>query len=250
MTYRFRPGLLGVAGLLAVTLVVALTGCSGTAGGASDTLTKGSIPTKVGYHWDIASFAGAEPLAVELDAKGPWVFPDATDWPVATTTIVDAKDVPYIERFANVTFVAKQSSDGRDTYYPRRASDSWVYELGKITADTEEATSTVFSEPVKAYPLGFKVGDVLDVSENEVLVVTATVVAQNSVTVPAGTIEGAYLVRFDYTQIHGGDTTYSIYYILAPEQGVVARFSVEAGDEASGITSLKQLSVLASMPAK
>lgn len=249
MALRFRPGFFGAVALVAAALAVALTACSSTSGSAT-TLTKDSIPTAVGYSWDIASYVGPEPLEVDLSVKGPWVFPDATDWPVATTTIVDPADVPYIERFTDVTFVAKQSVKGIDTYYPRRVSDSWVYELGKVTADAEEATSSVAFEPVKAYPLGFKVGDELSVSENEIVVITAKVLAQNSVTVPAGTIRDAYLVRFDYAQVHGGDTTFSTYYILAPKVGVVARFSVEAGDEAGGFTALKQASVLASMPAK
>lgn len=249
MALRFRPGVLGAVALVTAALMAALSGCAGAAGSAT-TLTKDSIPTEVGYSWDIASYTGAEPLKVDLSAEGPWVFPEATDWPVATTTIVDPAETPYIERFTDVTFVARQSSNGIDTYYPRRVSDSWVYELGKVTADAEEATSSVAFEPVKAYPLGFEVGDEISVSENEILVVTAKVLAMNAVTVPAGTIDNAYLVRFDYTQIHGGDTTVSTYYILAPKVGVVARFSVETGDEAGGFTALKQASVLASMPAK
>ena len=95
-----------------------------------------------------------------------------------------------------------------------------------------------------------EVGDTFVVSDTGSFGINATVLGKNSVTTPAGTIDEAYLLRFDYTPLAEGALEGTQYYILSPEVGFVALFSVAAGDEASGFTALDSAQVLVTMPEK
>lgn len=250
--------------LIAVGLIALLLGVAGCAKPASEKpgtttapkpspngkITKDSLPSEPGYSWDTAQYQGADPLPVSMQVAGPWTLTVGSDWPVTTSTIVDPQTVPGIGQFADYTFVVGSQEFGEQVYYPRQMTDTWMQQLGKIAAATTPPTVDVYRNPLKLWPLNFAVGDKFTLAEGGSFGVNATVLAQNTVTVPAGTIEDAYLLRYDYTPLAEGAVSGSNYYILAPEVGVVAVFGVASGDEATGFTALDSANVLVRLPEK
>lgn len=215
---------------------------------SGETATLGELPVEPGYAWEMARYDGVEPLPVQMTVEGPWVLPSAEGWTVTTTQIVDPADVPGIDRFSDVDFVVSSEDFGEQAYYPRRIADGWMLQLGRVGSADEGSDAGPYEEPLKLWPVEFAVGDTLVVLEGENFRVDATVLAQGTVTVPAGEIDDAFLVRFDYTPITEGAIEGTQYYVLAPGIGPVAMFSVAAGDEASGFTAIDAASVLVSMP--
>lgn len=212
-------------------------------------VTLGTLPTEPGTAWDVAWYLGDAPLPIDMQVAGPWTFPSAQDWQITTTQIVDPADVPEIEQFSGYDFVVKSDEFGEELYYPRQITDEWMLQLGRIPA-ADPASAEPYSEPLKLWPVTFEVGDTFVVLEGENFRVDAEILAQNTATVPAGEIEDAYLVRFKYTPITEGAIEGTNYYILAPDIGFVALFSVSEGDEATGFKALDSASVLATLPAK
>lgn len=211
--------------------------------------TLGTLPAEPGYAWEMARYEGTDLLQVSMPGAGPWVFPSAEGWTVTTSEIVDPEGVPDIDLFTDYDFVARSEDFGEDSYYPRRIDDGWLLQLGRI-AVSGSTPAEPYEQPLRLWPVQFEVGDALVVLEGENFRVDATVVAQNTVTVPAGTIDDAYLVRFDYTPLTEGSIEGTQYYILARDIGVVATFGVAAGDEEAGFTALDGASVLAALPEK
>lgn len=219
---------------------------------AQDTepVTLGDLPAEPGYAWEMARYEGADPLQVSMPADGPWVFPSAEGWAVTTTEIVEPASVPSIDQFAEYDLVVRSEDFDEEAYYPRRIADGWLLQLGRIGSAGGAVTAEPYEEPLKLWPVEFAVGDTLVVLEGENFRVDATIVAQNTVTVPAGEIDDAYLVRFEYTPITEGAIEGTQYYILAPDIGVVAMFGIAAGDEETGFTALDGVSVLVTLPEK
>lgn len=254
-----------LAVLLVVMMATAALGCekkeSGDAGdaaagspdaGASEPAGEWAktLPTEPGYAWDIAMYPGGEPLTVSLPVSGPWTFEVGADWPVSTTEIVDPADVDGIDAFSDFDYVVK-ASDATGTYfYPRKVTDEWMLQLGKITVADDQVTPEAYENPLKFWPVDFAVGDTFVVSDTGSFAIDATVLARSAATTPAGTIDEAYLVRFDYTPLAEGALEGTQYYILSPQVGFVALFSVAAGDETSGFTALDSAQVLVTMPEK
>lgn len=248
--------------LVAVLMLFALVACTdaGTDSPLSDEgtppaqdteqVTLGDLPTEAGYAWDMARYEGVDPLQVSMPAGGPWVFPSAEGWTVTTTEIVEAESVPQIDQFSEYDFVVRSEDFGEEAYYPRRIADGWLLQLGRIGNTGGAVMAEPYEEPLKLWPVEFAVGDTLVVLEGENFRVDATIVAQNTVTVPAGEIDDAYLVRFDYTPITEGAIEGTQYYILAPDVGVVAMFGIVTGDEETGFTALDGVSVLVTLPEK
>lgn len=252
-----------VALLMAVTLTLALAACGGneseepaeTSGeeepaAEQEPVTLGELPTDPGYAWDVARDESMEPLAVSMSVEGPWVFPSAEGWTVSTTEIADPADVPSLDQFDDYDFVVFAEEFGAGVYYPRRIADGWMLQLGRIDMATGEAAAEAYDEPLKLWPVDFEVGESYLVLDGENFRVDATILAQNAVTVPAGEIDDAYLVRFDYTPKTEGAIEGTQYYILAPDVGFVAMFGVASGDESSGFTALEGTHVLATLPEK
>lgn len=218
---------------------------------SGETATLGTLPVEPGLEWEMARYEGTEPLSVTMPSAGPWVFPSAEGWTRTTTQIVDPADVPGIEQFSEYDFVVRTNDFGDDAYYVRSIADGWMLQLGRVAADDAGTPSAEpYEEPLKLWPVDFEVGEDLVVLEGENFRVDATIVAQSSVTVPAGVFDDAYLVRFTYTPLTEGAIEGAQYYILAPDAGVVAVFGVSSGDEASGFTALEGASVLVTMPEK
>lgn len=220
-----------------------------TSEASGETGTLGTLPIEPGVAWDMARYDGLEPLPVTMTVDGPWVFPSAEGWTVTTTQIADPADVPGIDRFDEYDFVVRSEDFGETALYPRRIADGWMLQLGRLGA-VESPDDGPYEEPLKLWPVEFEVGDTLVVLEGENFRVDATVLAKNSVTVPAGELAEAYLVRFDYTPITEGAIEGTQYYVLAPDVGVVAMFGVAAGDEQSGFTAIDGVSVLTGLPEK
>ena len=225
---------------------------SGTDGGSAPDglLSKDTLPTESGYSWEIAQYPGIDPIPVELTVAGPWTLTPGADWPVGTTEIVAPDDVPGIDGFRDFDFVEKTADASGEHYFPRRATDEWLLQIGSITVDDSGTTAEPYAEPMKVWPLGFEVGDSFVVLDGENFRIDATVLAQNTAIVPAGEIEGAYLVRFEFVPLTEGSISGTQYYILAPGVGFVAVFGVSSGDEAIGFTALDSARVLVSLPAK
>lgn len=209
-----------------------------------------TLPMEPGYAWDIAMYPGGEALPVSLPVAGPWTLEVGADWPVSTTEIVDPAEVDGIDAFSDFDYVVKASDATATYYYPRRVTEEWMLQLGKITLIGDQATVEPYTNPLRFWPVDFEVGDTFVVSDTGSFGINATVLARNSVTTPAGTIDEAYLVRFDYTPLAEGALEGTQYYILSPQVGFVALFSVAAGDETSGFTALDSLQVLVTMPEK
>lgn len=209
-----------------------------------------TLPMEPGYAWDIAMYPGGDTLPVSLPVAGPWAFETGADWPVSTTEIVDPAEVDGIESFSDYDYVVKASDATATYFYPRRVTEEWMLQLGKITLTGDQATVEPYENPLKFWPVDFEVGETFVVSDTGSFGINATVLAQNAVTTPAGTIDEAYLVRFDYTPLAEGALEGTQYYMLSPEVGFVALFSVAAGDESSGFTALDSLQVLVTMPEK
>lgn len=213
-------------------------------------VTLGELPTEPGYAWDVARDESTEPIAVSMSVEGPWVFPSAEGWAVSTTTIADPADVPSLDRFDDYDFVVYAEEFGAGVYYPRRIADGWMLQLGRIDMSTGEPAAEAYDEPLKLWPVDFEVGESYEVLDGENFRVDATILAQNTATVPAGEIADAYLVRFDYTPKTEGAIEGTQYYILGPDVGFVAMFGVASGDESSGFTALEGTHVLATLPEK
>lgn len=209
-----------------------------------------TLPTEPGYAWDIATYPGTDPIPVSLTVAGPWTLTAGDDWPLATTEIVDPAEVPGIDRFAGYTYVVKAMEGTTEVYFPRQVTDEYLLQLGKITGSGTDATVEPYEKPLRFWPVDFAVGDTFVVQDTGSFGISATVLARNAVTVPAGTIDEAYLVRFDYTPLAEGALEGTFYYILSPEVGFVALFGVAQGDEASGFTALDSLQLLVTMPEK
>lgn len=250
-----------------VLLVLALVGAAGCAGGdaqddtrsdssntpsAEETapITLGNLPTEPGYAWDVAQYGGLEPLPVELRVAGPWTLLAGADWPVATTAIVSPADVPNVEQFGEYDFVVRSQDFGAETYYPRAIRDGWMLQLGRVDTSSGAPEAQPYEQPLRLWPVTFAIGDEFVVLEGQNFRVDATVLAQNTVVVPAGEIPGAYLLRFVYTPITAGAIEGTSYYILAPDVGFVASFSAVAGDEAGGFTAIDSAQVLVTLPEK
>jgi hypothetical protein len=250
--------------LIALLVVAAIAGCtddttpapsggeSGTTGPAESTadLTLGTLPVEPGYAWDIARYEGIEPIPLQLSVEGPWTLTAGADWPVRTTEIVEAADVAGIEEFDEFDFVEKTTDAAGDSYYPRMIDDGWLLQMGSITSAAGAVTAEPYAEPMKVWPVTFEVGDEFVVLDGENFRIEATVLAQNTVTVPAGVIDDAYLLSFEFVPVTAGAISGTQYYILAPDVGFVAMFGASAGDEATGFTALDSASVLVTLPQK
>ena len=213
-------------------------------------LTGSTLPSDVGYAWDIATYTGTDPIPVQLSVAGPWTLTAGADWSVSTTKIVAPEDVPGIDQFQEFDFVEMAVEAGGTRYYPRQVTDEWLLQLGSITVTDAGPTVEPYAEPMKVWPLGFEVGDSSVVLDGENFRIEATVLAKNQATVPAGVIEDAYLVRFEFIPVTAGAISGTQYYILAPDVGFVAAFGASAGDEATGFTALESVRVLMTMPEK
>lgn len=247
----------------AAALVISLTGCSGGGAGSGDTgdaqdatntnataatLTKDSVPTEVGTTWSAVRSDGAS-TPVEFRVEGPWEFEAGADWSESQHEIVDPAGVPGIEKFEDVTFVVKSASPGNPVYYyPRRLTDEWVVGLGRITMQGDAVTPEP-AEPSNFWPLNLEVGKEYEVSDAETHKTVATVLARNRATVPAGTYEDTYLVRFRSTLKTSGSLLDN-YYLLAPGAGQVAWLSELDGTEEAGFTSAGSIVLLKTPPAK
>lgn len=209
-----------------------------------------TLPTEPGYAWDIATYVGGETIPVALTVAGPWTLEAGDDWPLATTEIVDPAEVDGLDAFSEYTYVVKTMEGTSEVFFPRQVTDEWMLQLGRITLTGGEPTVEPYEKPLRFWPVDFEVGETFVVSDTGSFGIDATVLAESSAIVPAGTIEKAYLVRFDYTPLAEGALEGTFYYILSPEVGFVALFSVAEGDEATGFTSLDSLQVLATMPEK
>jgi len=208
-----------------------------------------TLPAAPGYSWDIATYTGPEPLPVQFGVAGPWTITASSDWPVRTTEIVDPADVPDIEAFGEFDFVLKAAEGPTEYYYPRQMTDEWMLQLGKVAA-TGDAVAEPYSEPMRLWPLDFDIDDSFVVFEGTSFRIDATVLAKGTAVVPAGEIEDAYLLRFEYTPLTEGAIEGTHYYILAPDVGFVAQFSPASGDEATGFTALASAQVLMTLPEK
>lgn len=249
--------------LVAIALAAGVTGCSSEQepAGPAETGESGDVtepvgeweqtlPIEPGYAWDIALYPGGGQIPVDLQVAGPWALDAGDDWAVITSEIVSPDEVPGIEAFEDAEFVEKTAGADGDYYFPRQVTDEWMLQLGKITVAGEQATPEPYTEPLKLWPVDFEVGDTFVLADGGSFKIEATVLAQNSATVPAGTIDDAYLLRFDYTPLAEGALSGSQYYMLSPTVGFVALFGVAAGDEATGFTALDSAQVLVSLPEK
>lgn len=246
---------------ISVALAASVSACSsppapatggGTSGASSEasapTLTKSTLPTEVGAKWTSVRSDGTD-VPIDFTVTGPWTLTEGAGWSEYPSEIVDTASVPGIEKFEDVTFVVKSSAtDGADYYYPRRVTEEWVQGLGLITVQGDTVTSEP-SEVSNYWPLNLEVGKEYQVSDTEQFKMVATVLSVNSATVPAGTIENTYLVRFRSTLASGGKPLDS-YYLLAPDAGLVAWVSQLTGSEEAGFTAAKQITLLKSLPAK
>lgn len=250
--------------LVAALLVAALGGCSdevspepeeATGEAPAETTEPAgewakTLPMEPGYAWDIAMYPGGGTVPVSLPIAGPWTFEVAADWPVSTTEIVDPAEVDGIDAFSGYDYVVKATDASATYFYPRQVTEEWMLQLGKITLTGDQATAEQYTNPLKFWPVDFEVGETFVVSDTGSFGINATVLGRSSATTPAGTIDEAYLVRFDYVPLAEGAIEGTQYYILSPEVGFVALFSVATGDEASGFTALDSLQVLVTMPEK
>lgn len=248
--------LLGV--VVALSAVVIAGGCAGggtsagggeqKAGKAGRTLTKENLPTEIGTTWTTVRSPEGD-VAIDLTVSGPWTFTADPDWVSDSHEIVDPATVPEISRFKNVTFITKvMHPDSPDYYYPRTVTEEWVDHLGKITVTDGSAEAEPLEEPQHFWPLNFEVGQDYEVGENDISTIKATVLARNTATVPAGTIDDVHLVRFEYTMKQDG-TVSTYYYMFAPDVGFVALIHPSAGNEKDGFTAAEQIDLLATMPA-
>lgn len=209
-----------------------------------------TLPTEPGYAWEVATYTGGETIPVALTVAGPWTLEAGDDWPLATTEIVDPSEVDGLDAFTDYTYVVKTMEGASEVYFPRQVTDEWLLQLGKITPAGDEPTVEPYANPLRFWPVDFEVGETFVVSDTGSFGIDATVLAKNSATVPAGPIDETYLVRFDYIPLAEGALEGTFYYLLSPEVGFVALFSVAEGDEAAGFTALDSLQVLAAMPEK
>jgi hypothetical protein len=214
----------------------------------SEPITLGDLPVDPGVAWDVAQYDGMDPIPVDLQVAGPWVMPDPTGWPVATARIVDPAGVQGIEQIGEYDFVVRTEDFGIETFYPRAIRDGWMLQLGRVDSASGTPMAEAYAEPLRLWPVTFEVGDEFVVLEGENFRVDATVLAQSTVTVPAGEIGGAYLVRYMYTPLTAGAIEGTNYQILAPDIGFVAAFSAAEGDEAAGFTAIETAQVLVSLP--
>jgi len=219
-----------------------------TASGAK--ITPGDLPTEPGTSWTVAHYQGQSPTPLPFTVAGPWTITAGPDWRTTTDTIVDPATVPGIDAFSGYDHVVKGASNGGDIYYVRQMTDEWMLQLGEIQVRSGVASPQPSPEPVNFWPMNFAVGDVDIVSETDEYKLESVVLAQNTATVPAGTIEDAYLLRFTYTSKKPGVQPTVFYYLLAPKVGFVALLRFGEGTEATGFTSAFQIDVLATPPVK
>ncbi len=246
---------------IAVSLAASISGCSSSpdqvsggstpaqnSEGSAQTLTKATLPTEVGTKWTSARSDGAD-IPIDLKVSGPWTLTAGDGWSESPSEIVDAATVPGIEKFEDVTYVVKASSaDGPTYYYPRRVTDEWVQGLGRITVQGDAVTPEP-AEVSNFWPLDLEVGKEYQVADTKEFKTVATVLARNSATVPAGTIENVYLVRFRSTLTTSG-TILDNYYLLAANVGNVAWLSELTGSEEAGFSAAKNIVLLTSLPTK
>ncbi|MRS12273.1 MAG: hypothetical protein EG823_04275 [Actinobacteria bacterium] len=211
-----------------------------------------TLPTEPGTSWDIARYyTGDGTIPVQLTVAGPWAFEVTGDgWTSVTEQIAEPADVPDLDQFADITYVLKGAEGTTTAYYVRRITDEWMLQLGKITDDGTNVTAEPYEQPLQLWPVDIEVGDSFPVGEGQSFSTVATVLARNSVTTPAGTMDDAYLVRFEYTAIAEGAPSGTQYYVLSPDVGVVAVFSVAAGVETAGFTALDMANVMTRLPGK
>lgn len=247
--------------VIAVCLSASLTGCSGAPDPTGDgdtsskagtetatTLSKSTLPTEVGTKWTTVRSDGSD-IPIDFQIAGPWTLGAGADWSESESEIVDPTSVPGIEKFEDVTYVTKSAAAGNpDYYYPRRVTDEWVQGLGRIVVEGDAVTPEP-AEVSNFWPLDLEVGKEYQVSDTDEFKSVATVLSRNSATVPAGTIENVYLVRFRYTLATSGDVLDS-YYLFAGDAGMVAWLSELTGSEEEGFTAAKNVSLLASLPTK
>lgn len=248
---------------VSIAAVLALTswGCAAGGTGTSEqgatrdevatapTLTKATLPTEVGTTWTVVRY-DEDDTPLELTVDGPWSVEPGPDWRTESYEIVEPKDVPGIDEFSDYTYVQMNTSEDFGTYYyPRQVTDDWVFGLGRIHVDGDEVV-TEPSEPGRFWPLQLEVGQTYQIYEAAERNTVATVLARNTAETPAGTIENAYLVRFRTETTSGSETPDDLYYLFAPNVGMVAYFGDLTGDEENGFTAADSIVVLSSMPAK
>lgn len=242
--------------LCALALALSLLGCAreGTTGssdkgsGGAPTLTKATLPTAIGTKWTVAR-RDVDKAPFTLDVKGPWKIVAGADWHTETNEIVDPKSVPGIEKFSGYTYVQRNTSDESGVYYyPRKVTDDWVFGLGRIHVNGG-VVKTEPNDPGRFWPLQLEVGQDYEVSA-AAPVRRATVLTRNTAETPAGTIKDAYLVRFRSEAAEAGGQPRDVYYLFAPNVGMVAYFSKLTGNEEQGFTEAGTVVVMTSLPAK
>jgi len=252
------------AAALAIALAASMSACgpaepastpggSGGSPSAEATATSGKVtpaelPTEPGTTWSVAHYQGEFPTPLAFTVAGPWTITAGADWRTTTDTIVDPATVPGIGEFSGYDHVVKGALDGGDIYYVRRMTDEWMQQLGQIQVRNGVPTPEPSDEPVNFWPMNFAVGDVDIVSETDEYKLESAVLAQNTATVPAGTIEDAYLLRFTYTSKKPGVAPTVFHYLLAPKVGFVALLRFAEGTEAAGFTTAFQIDVLTTLP--
>lgn len=258
MSHRFTAvvalALLAVSGCSAGTPSPSGTTADESNGAAASataepaTLTRETLPMEVGTTWSTVSLPEGEVASLDLTVEGPWNLTAAPEWDKETHEIVDPGAVPGVEDFADVTFVTRLDADGQVHYYPRTVSEDWVDHLGRIVVDGESVSSEPLATPQHFWPLNLEVGRTYDVGTNESFAIEAEVLSRGTATVPAGTVENTYLVRFVYTPLAEEDDTWTYYYMFAPHVGVVALLKPSRGSEADGFTEFDSVDLLASLP--
>lgn len=120
----------------------------------------------------------------------------------------------------------------------------------KPATGTESSNAATLSKStLNFWPQNLEVGKEYQVSDTEQFTTVATVLARNTATVPAGTIEDAYLVRFRSRLATSGKVIDN-YYLMAGGAGLVAWLSDLTGSEDAGFTFAKNIVLLASLPTK
>lgn len=242
--------------VVAAVCAIALAGCTGGAASSKGpkeaplTLTRENFPTAVGTKWTMVRRDGTA-TPISLKVSGPWKLEAGSDWNVTPQEIVDPATVPGIDRFADVTYVMRESKPDNPTfYYPRYVSHDWIDSLGRITVRGDGAIEVTAPGRVRFWPLELEVGKTYDVGEGKDYTLTATVLARNTAVVPAGTIHDTFLVRFRSKAKKGKTAPSDQYYMLAPNVGMVAFFARLKGTEKTGFTSADTVVLLLTMPSK
>lgn len=205
---------------------------------AIEALGPGDLPTEIGNRRVYAANEAGTGATVSFSTEGPWDFSTGPDAATLTITIISKETAPRQDRFPDATIAARHTwtpQPSRTEYSFQDLDQAAWMAFGRSGREDEQLV--VFPSPSRVLVFPATVGkswtdNFSQYSEGRTIEVVAenTIVAFNSLTVPAGTFN-AFLLQTKITTREGENTATAWDYMwLVPGIGRAAEIVSRPGE--------------------